>query len=254
MSVESQGFINSDNLTKWVKYFLCAQILMALMSIFSNYLEYQYLTDLQSGVYDSDELATMDAEASDFRQRVVALLSTLNFIVSGIVILKWIYRANYNARELGAKHMQFTPGWAIGFYFIPIAMLWKPYQAMKEIWLASEHPKNWKSVHVSAILPLWWTIWLINNFIGHLTIKAILKAKEVGAFKDANILQQISSVFDIALALVFFVVVIRIHENQKKAYMSSIVFEELELPEELESSEEFEIPEVVTKAPEGSPQ
>lgn len=233
MGVELHGFINSDRLTKVVKCFLVAQVLVALVSIFSNYFEYQYLADLQSGLYDSDELATMDAEASDFRQRIMAFLYLFNFIASGIAILMWIYRANYNAYELGAKNLHFTPGWSIGFYFIPIMSLWKPYQAMKEIWQASEHPKNWKSVHVSGILSLWWMLWLINNFIGRLTAKAIVKAKEVGAYMDANILQQISCVFDIALALVFFVVVKCIHDNQTKAYAASmVVSEELELPEE----------------------
>lgn len=30
-----------------------------------------------------------------------------------------------------------TPGWAVGFYFIPIALIWKPFQGMSQIWSAT---------------------------------------------------------------------------------------------------------------------
>ena len=33
--------------------------------------------------------------------------------ITAVLVLKWIYRANYNVRQLGATEMEFTPwGWA----------------------------------------------------------------------------------------------------------------------------------------------
>jgi len=61
-------------------------------------------------------------------------------LTTSILFLMWIYRANSNARQLGAQGMKFSPGWSVGFYFIPILWFWKPYQAMKEIWQASKAP------------------------------------------------------------------------------------------------------------------
>ena len=72
---------------------------------------------------------------------------------TGILVLTWIHRANHNARQLGADDMRFTPGWAVGWYFVPIAWFWKPYQAMKEIWLASANPSDWRGRPVSPLLP-----------------------------------------------------------------------------------------------------
>lgn len=63
----------------------------------------------------------------------VALLQLLVIIATGVVFLMWIYRANLNVRGFGAADMKFTPGWSVGWYFIPIMNLVRPYQAMKEI-------------------------------------------------------------------------------------------------------------------------
>jgi len=137
---KQEGYKNSEKLTSWVRYFLYLQIAVAVVSIASGYMEYQLLSDYQSGVYTSNEKAVSDGETNDQRQGIIALVHMLVFIVSGFLILKWIYRANYNARQLGAEGMNFTPGWSVGWYFVPIATLWKPYQAMKEIWKASHYP------------------------------------------------------------------------------------------------------------------
>ena len=50
-------------------------------------------------------------------------------------------RANRNARAFGSS-MSISPGWAAGWFFVPIANLWMPYQAMKEIWQGSDPDPN----------------------------------------------------------------------------------------------------------------
>lgn len=103
------------------------QVVISVIAIISSMLEYQLLSDFENGVYTSQELAVAAGEASDARQGIVGIIQFIIFVVSGILILKWIYRANYNSRQLGATGMVFTPGWSIYWYFIPIASLWKPY-------------------------------------------------------------------------------------------------------------------------------
>lgn len=211
----SEGFKSSESLTKWVRFMLYAQILIAAVSIGSGYLEYQLLTDYQNGAYTSQELAIADGEASDARQGIVAILYMVIFVVSGFLILRWIHRANYNARQLGAKNLNFTPGWAIGYYFVPILTLWKPYQAMKEIWKASKNPSDWVSQNTSAILPIWWTIWLISAFLGQALLRFSLRAEELSELINLNLLTQASDLLDIPLALIFLSIVNRIYKMQE---------------------------------------
>ena len=89
-------------------------------------------------------------------------VTPMMFPITGVLVLMWIYRANYNARQLGAIDMTFTPGWSIGWYFIPVVNLWKPYRAMKEIWHASANPKTWQNQrHTPPLLSWWWGLWII---------------------------------------------------------------------------------------------
>lgn len=215
MQNNNDGFRNSDSLTRWVKYMLYAQIIVASISILSGYLEYQLLSDYQNGVYTSQEMAVADGEASDQRQGIIGVVYLVVFVISGFLILRWIHRANYNARQLGAENMEFTPGWSIGYYFIPILTLWKPYQAMKEIWKASKNPSNWNSQSVSRLLPIWWSIWIISNILKWAIFnKLSMRAEELNELINLNIITQVSNTLDILLALVLLAMVSNIHNMQ----------------------------------------
>ena len=85
------------------------------------------------------------------------------YAACAVTALRWIYLANSNAHALGAEGMQFTPAWAIGWYFVPLANLWKPYQAMKEIWQASATGTDWREVKAPALLRWWWGFWLLST-------------------------------------------------------------------------------------------
>lgn len=216
MLKNKEGFSASGNLTKWVRYILYAQIVVAVVSIVSRTAEYELLSSVQSGVYASEVQAIADAEANDQRQRIIGIAYLSVFVISGFLILRWIYRANYNARQRGAKNMTFTPGWSIGYYFIPIVCLWKPYQAMKEIWKVSKDPSDWESQDITGILSLWWTAWLISNFFGQAIFRLSMRAEELEELMSINIIYRISDVLDIALALVFLTIVNRIYSFQMR--------------------------------------
>ena len=182
------GFKNPAGLTKWTKWFLYTQVVVAIIAIISNMLEYQMATDLKTAyikyhlipdfkdeIYSSEELVMDAALATDSRQDSLRLIQFVLFVISGILILKWIYRANYNVRQLGASHMNFTPGWSVGWYFIPIANFWKPYQALKEIWKASSSPRYWTGQFVSPLLPWWWFLWIMYCMYVILSIQWLLR-------------------------------------------------------------------------------
>ena len=57
-----------------------------------------------------------------------------------------------------------SPGWSVGYYFVPILSLWKPFQAMAFI-------RDQRSGHAATgpLLGLWWTGWIIINFFSRYT-------------------------------------------------------------------------------------
>jgi Domain of unknown function (DUF4328) len=70
---------------------------------------------------------------------VDALMGPLAFLafVMVVVWLVWQYRSHGNLWAVGADGLRFTPGWAVGWWFVPVAGLVMPYMVMKELWSAS---------------------------------------------------------------------------------------------------------------------
>ena len=218
MTEQSNTFIDSAELTKWTKWFLYLQVGVAVIALISGALEYQLLNDFKNGVYTSQAQAVAAGEASDSRQQIIGITQIVIFLVSGILILKWIYRANFNARQLGASEMQFTPGWSIGWYFIPFANLWKPYQAMKEIWKASSNPQEWRSQPVPSLLRWWWFFWIVSNMFGNASFRMALKADQINELIAVNIVTLLSDLTGIPLSLLVLAMVNKVYEMQMSHY------------------------------------
>jgi len=98
---------------------------------------------------------------------LTALLSLFALFVSIVLVALWIYRANANAHAIGGD-LTITPGWAVGWYFVPFANLVKPYEAMKETWLASHFGSNWGAGEATDLLRWWWGLWILNNILGNI--------------------------------------------------------------------------------------
>jgi hypothetical protein len=147
-----------------------------------------------------------DLLRSDLWVVVLGLLLALQlgvFAWSGVQILMWIHRASANARAMGAQGMKIGPGWAVGYYFVPILYLWKPYSALKEIWLASSTPSNWQSQPVPGLLALWWALWLVGCVLWDVLGKAMPDDPDLIFDYNSLILYSIASASSLALCVVF---------------------------------------------------
>jgi hypothetical protein len=124
--------------------------------------------------YATAQLLLGLSEALDLGAGTIGLTSILNtvgFLVAAAVFGCWVYRASANAHVI-ADGLSISPGWSIGWYFVPIMSLFQPYVAMKEIWLASNFGGNWGDAQVTRLLPFWWGTWLMAGFIAWGTVLA----------------------------------------------------------------------------------
>ena len=121
-SARSYEYRDLSNLSRWATRLLYADAILCVVAIVSGVLEFQQLQSLKGIAYESQEAAALEVVDGD-RQALIALLQLVVLIGCAFVVLKWIYRANANVRALGAKDMKFTPGWAVGWYFVPILWL-----------------------------------------------------------------------------------------------------------------------------------
>jgi hypothetical protein len=89
-------------------------------------------------------------------------------LAAGIVWLVWQHRAQSNLRALGAAGLKYTPGWAVGWWFIPFANVVLPFLTMRELWKASDPQSGsteWLARRTTPMLGLWWAGWLIMQIL-----------------------------------------------------------------------------------------
>jgi hypothetical protein len=176
-----------------------------------------------AGIYGWIEYSRLDPNvdpdetllASDIANLVVGLLQFLLAIFLGVTFLRWIYRANKNLHVLSSEPMTFTPGWSVGWYFIPIANLYKPYQAMKEIWSVAHRG----AVGSGSLLGWWWTLWIVSNFLGRIALRLALRAKDAQGYAYSAAANVFSDALDVALNVVALMLVTAI----AKAYAANYV-------------------------------
>ena len=167
-----RGFRDPTRLYWWTRFFvygfLSASALRVLVLAlqFPTYLSLFNLPDAAV----RNIMARMDADPSLLEGIADLILSTF-MIISGILILVWIYRMNYNVRQLGAQGLMAKPGWSVGWYFIPFANLVKPWTSMEQLWQASHNPLAWPDEPVPSFLAGWWICWIAWNIIGNVSMR-----------------------------------------------------------------------------------
>ena len=121
------------------------------------------------------------AKAQDIRQRLLALIEFGFQLAANIGFVIWVYRSNKNARALKAEAMQFSPGWSVGWFFIPFASLFMPYLVLKELWQASSphYIKEWRRASVSPILGIWWAICVVSILLQYSPLPVLFGQKEL---------------------------------------------------------------------------
>ena len=134
-------------------------ILLALVMLLSDLLERNFLESLVAGEVGTRVMDDMAAE-HEMRQGILGLLSFALGCVTGIMALVWIYRAHLAARRDESRSISVSPGWAVGWFFVPIANLWKPYHAMWQLW-RYQHPTGGR-----MLLRCWWALWLASSVVG----------------------------------------------------------------------------------------
>jgi hypothetical protein len=140
----------------------------------------------------------------------------LSLLVCVIVVGRWIYRASANAHAI-SDEKTISPGWAVGSYFIPILNLFRPYQAMREIWLASHFRGNWHAESTPGLLVLWWSLWIGTAILGNVSLQLSLRTGVGEPLDLVIILELIAAVLTVPLCLALIAIMRRIAQAQGTA-------------------------------------
>ena len=129
-----------------------------------------FITSALEGSYSYD-LMIAEAERHDLRDQILSVFFIIANIFFIIFFLRWTYKSSQISHLSGAKNLKFSPGWSVGWYFIPIALLWKPYQAFKQIYQVSIQINDWKNVSIPSSLRWWWGLFILSNLINNILLR-----------------------------------------------------------------------------------
>jgi hypothetical protein len=133
-----------------------------------------------------------------------------------IAFLRWLAPAYRALPSFGATP-RFTPGWALGAWFVPILNLWRPKQIVNDVWRASDPeaappraPADWPQRPVPALFAWWWAAWLVASLVAARAALFSTQSKSAPALERAASLMVASDVLDAVAAVLAILVVRRI--------------------------------------------
>jgi hypothetical protein len=151
----------------------------------------------------------------------IALLVTN--LVTMVLVARWIMRVNANAHAV-SDTMTITPGWNVGWFFVPIATWWKPFQGLRETWQASAAPENPASVAVPGLMRWWWGLWLATSILGNISFQLSIRANTADAVILGSWIDIVSFALDVPLAYTLITLIRRLNALQLRGHDYSETF------------------------------
>lgn len=130
----------------------------------------------------------------------IAWVQVATGLGSLIAFLLWLYRANANARALGATDLMGSPGLTIAWFFIPIAFLFMPYVVVRDTWKASRNPRDWQGQGAPAAVGLWWACYLAATIAGTLSFRLALE-EDYDMLPAIGVIDLVSNLLSVPAAL-----------------------------------------------------
>jgi hypothetical protein len=190
-------------------------IIISLVTLYTMSVERQILHRAQAGEAVSMEEAT----ASDNRRQIVGFIDIGVGLLGIVTFLIWVNQTNKSLQHLGVEGMNFTSGWAVGWFFVPFANLFRPYQVVQELWKGSdpEAPPDdstaWLLTPASALIGIWWTGQILARIIGRISTTLAKSAESLDELLNSNTLIMGGGVLDIVVAGVTIGVVVGIEKR-----------------------------------------
>ena len=136
-------------------------------------------------------------------------------LASLIPYFMWVHQAALNSRNFSSI-FRFTPRWAVGCSFVPVASFYQPCRLLQEVWKISRNPRTWHNDRASVLVGFWWGLWLL---LAVLYGAAIFLGTEAKTHDDIAILL-LFGIFLLAVQFafyaVFFLLITVIVQNQKR--------------------------------------
>ncbi|HEX8288849.1 MAG TPA: DUF4328 domain-containing protein [Pyrinomonadaceae bacterium] len=153
---------------------------------------------------------------------IIGLLEVPLRILTIIFFLIWLHRAFKNLPALKSAYQEFSPGWAVGWWFIPFANLVMPFKVVRELWNESDPDFDEETGFLNSvggtpgIIVFWWASFIISGFAGRISSAMIDNDGNTSEHFPFALI--IASLFQIAAAVLAIMIVRNITQRQEKRF------------------------------------
>ncbi len=170
-------------------------------------------TLLQWELFTHGAFTEQEGDASDKLMQTTGILRLIAFVIAGVCLIVWTYRAHANARSQGVFGLTLDPGLYACSYLIPFVNFWLPFQGMKELWSHCFALAGAKPSATPPLLVVWWTTWLLTSFLGVYVSKAI-KVVDLASGIYASQMTLVWLACSLAASVLLWIIVGRISAHQ----------------------------------------
>lgn len=211
---QRQEFRSPQTLCTTVIFLLVVMSVVSALIIVTMALLQQSLQQFDNHQFESAQAIRSVLTSRGRMQAGLGVLQLLLMVATYVASGMWIYRVACNVRAFGAKGLDDSPGWAVGWYAIPFMNLQRPFRAMEQIWLASQSPLGWQKLSAPLLLRVWWGAWLAMCFYGAFVMRTFGSHQTVPEMISSESTLMFGQVLEIIARLCFLVVVIRLTRMQ----------------------------------------
>jgi magnesium-transporting ATPase (P-type) len=162
-----------------------------------------------------------EADFSDSFVRLTVFSGVGLLVITAIAFLMWLHRIVSNNGWLGSAGARFSPAWAVGCWFVPLANYVLPVMAVAEAWrcaapeLSVSGRESGTDQRTPALIWLWWGFWIGAAVMGLAGGLLGSKPIDVAAFQNAAIALMISTVLELIAAVLAIAVVVKLTKRQE---------------------------------------
>lgn len=195
---------------------LAAFVVLAEVGIWSTFLEIDFLRHSMA----RGEIVESHLLANDRRQALVGGFQLLAFVLSAVLLVRWVYLTNRNAHALEGTGMNHGPAGAAASFLVPGLHVRKPFQVLSELFRVSnpDHIRDWQQAPVPHLLSLWWTLWILFQLTIALALGADLWASGVEQLHVAAWGSAVAGVVGAPLGVAASICAWRLHALQRERF------------------------------------
>jgi hypothetical protein len=119
-------------------------------------------------------VSPLEASITDGASQLLAVVEFALVVGTGISFLMWFHRVRANLPALGITDARWSPRWAVGWWFVPVMSLFRPYQVAAEIWRASDPAAtafDWRERPLAPLLGWWWGLFIASTIAAQISFR-----------------------------------------------------------------------------------